>query len=130
MARHTEVWNGSDFLSLGAQFSMTKDDDMTRKTFALAGSLMAGALAFAAPAQAQSAGEILKGGAIGGLGGAAVGAVVPGLSVGDGALIGAAGGAVIGGVNGANNDKRERRYHRDRKGRSYWVDSKGRRRYR
>ena len=36
------------------------------------------------------------GAAIGGAGGAVVGAVVPGLSTGEGALIGAAGGAVVG----------------------------------
>mgnify|MGYP001144282612 CR=1 FL=1 len=92
--------------------------------------LVAGAFAFASPAAAQSAGDILKGGAIGGLGGAAVGAVVPGLSVGDGALIGAAGGAVIGGVNGAKKDKRERRWYRDRRGHSYYVGRDGRRHYR
>jgi outer membrane lipoprotein SlyB len=94
------------------------------------GVLVAGALALAGPASAQSAGDILKGGAIGGLGGAAVGAIVPGLSTGDGALIGAAGGAVIGGVNGSKKDKRHRRYHRDDRGSSYWVDKHGKRHYR
>lgn len=104
---------------------------MFMRIHSLAGTaLIAGAFAFATPAAAQSAGQILKGGAIGGLGGAAVGAVVPGLSVGDGALIGAAGGAVIGGINGAKKDKRERRWYRDRRGASYYVDHRGRRHYR
>lgn len=82
-------------------------------------------MAFTAPAQAQSAGEVLKGAAIGGAGGAVAGAVIPGLSVGDGALVGAAGGAVVTAVT-----KDGHRWHRDSNGRRYWVDKRGRRHYR
>lgn len=53
------------------------------------------ALGAAAPGHAQSAGDLLKGTAIGGAGGAVAGAVIPGLSTGNGALIGAAGGAAV-----------------------------------
>jgi len=54
----------------------------------------AASIALAAPASAQSAGHILRGAGIGAAGGAIVGAVVPGLSVGNGALIGAAAGGL------------------------------------
>lgn len=66
-----------------------------KKLIALAG---AGLLSFgfaAAPASAQSAGHILRGAGIGAAGGAVAGAVIPGLSVGQGALIGGAGGAIV-----------------------------------
>lgn len=85
---------------------------MTRTITTLSGAAMlAGALAVASPAQAQSAGHILKGGAIGALGGAAVGAVVPGISTGNGALIGAAGGATISALSGGHH---HRHYYRGR----------------
>lgn len=83
------------------------------------------AMALASPAFAGDAKDIVKGGAIGAAGGAVVGAVVPGLSVGEGALIGAAGGAVVGAL-----DKGDRRWHRDSRGRKYWVDKHGHRHYR
>lgn len=47
-----------------------------------------------APASAQSASHILRGAGIGAAGGVIAGAVIPGLSVGEGALIGGAGGAL------------------------------------
>lgn len=89
------------------------------------GVAIAAAMAFSAPAQAQSAGEVLKGAAIGGAGGAVAGAVIPGLSVGEGALVGAAGGAVVTAVT-----KDGHRWYRDSNGRRYWVDKRGRRHYR
>ncbi|MDB5736740.1 MAG: hypothetical protein JWO65_408 [Sphingomonas bacterium] len=49
----------------------------------------------AVPANAQSAGHILRGGAIGAAGGAVAGALIPGLGVGTGALVGGAGGALF-----------------------------------
>ncbi len=69
----------------------------------------------------------VRGAAIGGLGGAAVGAVVPGIGVGEGALIGAAGGAVV----GALSDKKKggHRWYRDDRGNDFWVDRDGRRHY-
>ena len=85
---------------------------MIRKLTILNGAaLIAGALSLASPAGAQSAGHILKGGAIGALGGAAVGAIVPGISTGNGALIGAAGGATISALSGGHH---HRRYYRGR----------------
>ena len=51
-------------------------------------------LALAAPASAQSAEHILRGVGIGAAGGVVAGAVIPGLSVGNGALIGAAAGGL------------------------------------
>ena len=77
----------------------------------------------ASPAFAQSAGELAKGALIGAGGGAVAGAVIPGLSTGDGALIGAAGGAAITALN------KNKRYYRDGYGRKYYVDKRGRRRY-
>src|SRR3546814_4971187 len=71
---------------------------MPRTIFAVFGTAGA-ALLMASPATAGDAGDILKGGAIGAAGGAVVGAVVPGISTGEGALIGGAGGAVIGALD-------------------------------
>ncbi|WP_076068570.1 hypothetical protein [Sphingomonas montana] len=82
------------------------------------------ALGLASPAYAQSTGELLKGGAIGGAGGAVAGAVIPGLSVGNGALIGAAGGAAVTALT------KNKRYYRDSRGRRYSLDKRGRRTYR
>ena len=76
-----------------------------------------------APALAQSSGHILRGAGIGAAGGAVAGAVIPGLSVGEGALIGGAGGAVLNAL-----DKKHRTY-RDQYGRKYYIDKHGRRRY-
>jgi hypothetical protein len=76
-----------------------------------------------APALAQSADHILRGAGIGAAGGVVAGAVIPGLSVGEGALIGGAGGALLNTLN------KDRRYYRDSYGRKYYVDKHGRRRY-
>ncbi|MFP5453905.1 hypothetical protein [Rhizorhabdus sp.] len=76
-----------------------------------------------APAYAQSAEHILRGAGIGAAGGVVAGAVIPGLSVGEGALIGGAGGALLNTLN------KERRYYRDSYGRKYYIDKNGRRRY-
>jgi len=54
----------------------------------------AASMALAAPASAQSAHHILRGAGIGAAGGLLAGAVVPGLSMGNGALIGAAAGGL------------------------------------
>jgi hypothetical protein len=51
-----------------------------------------------APVHAQSAGHVLRGAGIGAAGGAVAGALIPGVSVGQGALIGAAGGAAYNGL--------------------------------
>jgi hypothetical protein len=75
------------------------------------------------PAMAQSAEHILRGAGIGAAGGVVAGAVIPGLSVGEGALIGGAGGALLNTLN------KDRRYYRDSYGRKYYVDKNGRRRY-
>jgi hypothetical protein len=85
----------------------------------------AASLGVASPAMAQSAGHILRGAAIGAGGGAVVGAIVPGLSVGEGAAIGAIGGATINAL-----DKGHRHHYRYRHGRGYWVDRHGYRHYR
>lgn len=97
---------------------------MPKKIFALTGAAISAAAVFAVPAHAGDTNKILRNGAIGAAGGAVVGAVVPGLSVGEGAVIGGVGGAVVGAL-----DKSDRRWHRDREGRKYWVDKKGRRNY-
>lgn len=67
----------------------------------------------AAPASAQSANHILRGAGIGAAGGVIAGAVIPGLSVGQGALIGGAGGLLY---NTLIN--KERRTYRSRSYRS------------
>jgi hypothetical protein len=77
----------------------------------------------AAPVYAQSAKQMLKGTAIGAGGGALLGAVVPGVSTGNGALIGAAGGAAYTALS------KNRHYYRDSRGHRYYVKH-GRRVYR
>ena len=77
----------------------------------------------AAPVYAQSAKQMLKGTAIGAGGGALVGAIVPGVSTGNGALIGAAGGAAYTALS------KNKRYYRDSQGRRYYTKH-GRRVYR
>ncbi len=84
---------------------------------------VAAALMVAAPAHAGDTKKVLKSGAIGAAIGAGTGAVIPGLSVGEGALIGGAGGAVIGALD------KDHKYYRDAQGRRYYVDKQGRRRY-
>lgn len=90
--------------------------------------LIAGAVALAiglgSPVYAQSAGQMLKGTAIGAGGGALVGAIVPGVSTGTGALVGAAGGAAYTAL------KKRHHSYRDSRGRRYYVDDRGYRVYR
>ena len=95
---------------------------MTRISFGAAA--IAAALAISAPAQAGDTKKVLKSGAIGAVVGAGAGAVVPGLSVGEGAVIGGVGGAVVGAVD------KNRRYYRDGQGRRYYLDKRGNRVYR
>jgi hypothetical protein len=78
------------------------------------------------PALAQSAGHILGGAGIGAAGGAVAGAVIPGLSVGEGAAIGAVGGAAIRATDGHGH---RHRHWRSRHGHRYWVDRHGHRHY-
>jgi hypothetical protein len=94
---------------------------MRNRSILIAAAALAGLVA--APAAAGETKDIVKGAVVGGLGGAAVGAIVPGVSVGKGAVIGAGGGAVVGAL------KKNHKYYRDNQGRRYWLDSKGRRRY-
>lgn len=96
---------------------------MSRNT--LIGAAIALSFATASPALAQNAGQVAKGGLLGAGAGAIAGAVIPGVSVGTGALIGAAGGTAITVIN-----HHKHRYHRDRQGRRYWVDRSGQRHYR
>lgn len=95
---------------------------MTRISFSAAA--IAAALAISAPAEAGDTKKVLKSGAIGAVVGAGAGAVVPGLSVGEGAVIGGVGGAVIGAVD------KDRKYYRDAQGRRYYLDKRGNRVYR
>jgi len=91
-------------------------------------SMIAGAVALSvgltSPVAAQSTGQMLKGTAIGAGAGALAGAVLPGVSTGNGALIGAAGGALYTAV------KKHHHYYRDSRGRSYYIDKHGYRHYR
>jgi len=66
----------------------------------------------------------VRGALIGAAGGAAVSAITGG-DLAEGAAIGAAGGAAIGVIT---QDGRKREVYRDRDGRRYWVDDRGRRR--
>lgn len=68
----------------------------------------------AAPASAQSAGHILRGAGIGAAGGVIAGAIIPGLSVGEGALIGGAGGALY-------NTLVNKGHHRYYRSRTYYT---------
>lgn len=91
--------------------------------------MMAGALALVgAPAFAGDGKDIVKGAAIGAGGGAVAGAIIPGLGVGEGALIGGAGGAVVGALD--KDKKKHRRWYRDGRGNSYYVNKHGNRVYR
>ncbi|MDB5662478.1 MAG: hypothetical protein JWM38_197 [Sphingomonas bacterium] len=94
------------------------------KKMALFAAVAAFTVAGAAPSYAQNANQILRGTAIGAGGGAIAGAVIPGLSVGEGALVGAAGGAAITALT-----KNNRKYYRDRRGNRYYIRN-GRRTYR
>ncbi len=90
----------------------------------LIASMIGMSVALAAPASAQSSGQLLRGGAIGAGGGALAGAILPGVSVGTGALIGGAGGLAYTAL------KHNRHYYRDNRGRRYYVDKRGYRVYR
>lgn len=89
--------------------------------------IIAGALALsvaiASPVAAQSSGQLLKGGAIGAGAGALAGAIIPGVSVGNGALIGGAGGLAYTAL------KKNHHYYRDNRGRRYYVNKRGYRVY-
>jgi hypothetical protein len=74
---------------------------------------------------AGRSGEVVKDGLIGAGGGAIVGAIVPGVSTGEGAAIGGVGGVVY----GLLKDRRGNTIHKDDQGNKYWIDKKGRRRY-
>jgi len=87
--------------------------------------LACAALALAVGAAGCSS-PVGRGAAIGGAGGAVVGAAVPGISTTEGAAIGAAGGAIVGALN---KDKDGRQWYRDDRGNRYWVDRDGRRHY-
>jgi hypothetical protein len=65
---------------------------------------LAGTVALSACAANRTNGDIAQGAAVGGLGGAAVGAVVPGVSVIEGAAVGAAIGGLAGAVWADNNN--------------------------
>lgn len=71
------------------------------------------------PVAAQSSGQLLKGGAIGAGAGALAGAIIPGVSVGTGALIGGAGGLAYTAI------RKHRDYDRDDRARSYFVGKNG-----
>lgn len=90
----------------------------------LIGAAIALSVAGATPALAQSTGQVAKGALLGAGAGAVAGAVIPGLSTGNGALIGAAGGTAITVLN-----HNKHRYYRDSHGRKYYVDKRGRRHY-
>lgn len=81
-----------------------------KKLFVLGSAALLSLGVATAPAQAQSASHILRGAGIGAAGGVVAGAVIPGLSIGEGALAGAAGGALY---NTLIN-KGERRTYRSR----------------
>lgn len=95
---------------------------MFRKTLGAATIAALMGTSIAIPAQAADTRKIVKSGVIGGLGGAVVGAVVPGVSTTEGALIGGLGGAAVGALS--------KKKHKDRYGRTYYRDSQGRRVYR
>ncbi len=85
--------------------------------------LIAGVVALSvgisAPVAAQSSGQLLKGGAIGAGAGALAGAIIPGVSVGTGALIGGAGGLAYTAI------RKHRDYDRDDRERGYFVGKNG-----
>lgn len=96
------------------------------KTMFSGGALLAAAILLAAPAQAGNGRDIVRGAAIGAGGGLVAGALIPGVSTTEGALVGAG----VGGVIGATRQNRNKhRWHRDSRGRSYYVDRRGRRHY-
>jgi hypothetical protein len=93
------------------------------KKIGLISGLTALSVAFAAPVYAQNTNQVLRGGAIGGAGGAVAGALIPGLSTGEGALLGAGAGVAVTALT------KNKKYYTDNRGRRYYVDKHGRRRY-
>lgn len=87
----------------------------------------AGVVAVALAVSGCADNRALRGAALGGAGGAVVGAVVPGVSAVEGAAIGAAGGAIIGAIT---RDGQRHDLYRDERGNEYWIDRDGRRVYR
>lgn len=77
----------------------------------------------ASPAAAQSSGQLLKGGAVGAGAGALAGAIIPGVSVGTGALIGGAGGLAYTAI------KKHDYYYRDDRSHRYYIDKRSHRAY-
>lgn len=65
-----------------------------KKLFILGSAALLSIGAASAPASAQSASHILRGVGVGAAGGVIAGAVIPGLSVGEGALVGGAAGGL------------------------------------
>jgi len=83
-----------------------------RKLFILGGATLLSIGAATTPASAQSASHILRGAGIGAAGGVIAGAVIPGLSVGEGALVGGAGGALYNTlINKERRTYRSRSHH-------------------
>jgi uncharacterized membrane protein YccC len=95
----------------------------TMKHKALIAAVAAMTFGAAAPTYAQNTSQVLRGTGIGAAGGAVAGALIPGLGVGEGALIGGAGGAAVTALT------KNRKYYRDNRGRRYYV-KKGQRYYR
>lgn len=89
---------------------------------AVAFALTAGApVALTAPAYAQNAKQLGTGAAIGGVGGAIGGAVIPGLSTIEGAALGAGAGLAVTALT-----KNKKRYCTNSRGRQYRCDKNGR----
>lgn len=88
------------------------------KNMIILGSAALLSFGMAEPAAAQSASHILRGAGIGAAGGVVAGAVIPGLSVGEGALIGGAGGALYNTLinKGHHRYYRSSHYHAPRHG--------------
>ena len=90
---------------------------------ALVAGFIALSVGVASPVAAQSSGQLLKGGAVGAGAGALAGAIIPGVSVGTGALIGGAGGLAYIAI------KKHGRYYRDDRSRRYYIDKRSYRAY-
>jgi hypothetical protein len=91
------------------------------------GAITAGAIALsvgvASPVVAQSSGQLLKGGVVGAGAGALAGAIIPGVSVGTGALIGGAGGLAYTAI------RKHGAYYREDRSRRYYIDKRSHRAY-
>ena len=82
------------------------------RSMGLVGALALVTATVSAPAEAQSAKHILRGAGIGAAGGVIAGALIPGLSIGTGALVGAAGGALINTLDKGHHGYRHSHYRR------------------